>query len=639
MPSLTPDTLKTEAQDALAAARRLLESLHAATGARTVDNTLLPFHEMQLLLSRPAHRAGLFSEVHPERAIREAAEKATQELSAFATELSLDTRLFRALAALDAASLPPTPRRYLEHALRDFRRAGVDKDEATRGRLKQLAEEAVVLGQRFDRAVREDVRSVQLKPAQLDGLPLDYVAAHPPGPDGLVTITTDYPDFLPFRQYAHDAEARRRLYVENGARAFPENEKTLRALLEVRAEQARLLGYASWADFVTEDKMARSSKEVATFLDSVARAAEGRSRADLARLLKRKQQDDAGAASVEDFEKAYYEERVKQESFAFDSQSVRPYFEFRRTRDGLLAICSRLFDVAFQKVEDADVWHPSVDVYDVTRGEARLGRIYLDLHPRADKYKHAAQFPLVSGVLGVQAPEGVLVCNFADPRVAEPALLDHDDVVTLFHEFGHLMHHLLGGTQRFIGFSGVATEWDFVEAPSQMLEEWAWDAGTLALFARHVETDAPIPAELVGRMRAANEFGKGIQTRHQVFYAQLSLAYHLADPRTLDLTRTMVDLQRRYSPFPHVPGTHFFASFGHLNGYSAMYYTYLWSLVIAKDLLSEFLRVGLLDAATARRYREAVLVPGGSRDAKDLVEAFLGRPYGFAAFAEWLGRD
>jgi len=154
-----------------------------------------------------------------------------------------------------------------------------------------------------------------------------------------------------------------------------------------------------------------------------------------------------------------------------------------------------------------------------------------------------------------------------------------------------------------------------------------------------VETDAPIPAELVGRMRAANEFGKGIQTRHQVFYAQLSLAYHLADPRTLDLTRTMVDLQRRYSPFPHVPGTHFFASFGHLNGYSAMYYTYLWSLVIAKDLLSEFLRVGLLDAATARRYREAVLVPGGSRDAKDLVEAVLGRPYGFAAFAEWLGRD
>jgi thimet oligopeptidase len=639
MRPLTPDGLRSEAQEALAVARRRLEALHALEGLRTKDNTLVPFHEIQLALAGAAHRAGLFSEVHPERPLREAAEKATQELSAFATQLSLDQRLFRALAALDAASLPPGARRYLTHALRDFRRAGVDKDEATRLRLKSLAEEAVVLGQSFDRAVREDVRSVRLRPQQLDGLPEDYRAAHPPGEDGLVSVTTDYPDFLPFRQYAHDGEARRLLYVENGARAWPENEKTLRALLAVRAEQARLLGYASWADYVTEDKMARSSAEVATFLERVAVAAEARSRADLATLLLRKRKDDASAERVEDWEKAYYEERVKQESFAFDSQSVRPYFEFGRTRDGLLAICGRLFDVAFRKVEGADVWHPAVDVYDVTRGQEHLGRIYLDLHPRADKYKHAAQFPLQSGVQGVQAPEGVLVCNFANPAVASPALLDHDDVVTLFHEFGHLMHHLLGGQQEWIGFSGVATEWDFVEAPSQMLEEWAWDPATLGLFARHVETLAPIPAELVLRMRAANEFGKGTHMRHQVFYAQLSLAYHRASPETLELTETMKDLQRLYSPFPHVPGTHFFASFGHLHGYSAMYYTYLWSLVIAKDLLSEFQRKGLLDAETSRRYREAVLVPGGSRDAADLVHAFLGRPYGFAAFAEWLGRD
>ncbi len=635
----TPDALHREAAQALHTARGLLAELQAVEGPRTPENTLLPFHEIQLALARPAHRAGLFSEVHPERPVREAAEKVTQELSAFATELSLDQGLYRALAALDASALAPSARRYLAHALRDFRRAGVDKDAETRARLKELAEEAVVLGQTFDRAIREDVRSVKLRPEQLDGLPADYRAAHPPGPDGLVTITTDYPDLLPFRQYAHDGEARRLLYVENGARAWPSNEATLRALLVVRAEQARLLGYASWADYVTEDKMARSANTVHTFLERVAVASEQRSLADLAQLLLRKRKDQPSAERVEDWEKAYYEERVKQEAFAFDSQSVRPYFEFRRTRDGLLAICSRLFDVSFHRVAGADVWHPAVDVYDVQRGEARLGRIYLDLHPRPDKYKHAAQFPLVSGLLGVQRPEGVLVCNFADPAVASPALLDHDDVVTLFHEFGHLMHHLLGGAQPWIGFSGVATEWDFVEAPSQMLEEWAWDPATLALFARHVESDGPIPPELVLRMRAANEFGKGTHTRHQVFYAQLSLGYHLAEPRTLDLTAMMMDLQRRFSPFPPVAGTHFFASFGHLHGYSAMYYTYLWSLVIAKDLLGEFQRSGLLDAETARRYREAVLVPGGSRDAAELVEAFLGRPYGFEAFAAWLDRN
>jgi len=639
MAQVTAEEMKEEADAALGAARDELASLRAAQGPPDREDTLRRFHRIQLHLSNAGHRAGLFSEVHPEEAVREAAEKATQALSAFATELSLDQGVYRALASLDAAGLDPGARRYLEHTLRDFRRAGVDKDDATRARLKELADRAVVLGQTFDRAIREDVRTVKVRPDQLRGLPPDYQAAHLPGPDGLVSITTDYPDLLPFRQYAEDGEARRALYVENAGRAWPANEATLRQLLEVRAEQARLLGYASWADYITEDKMARSAATVATFLDRVAAVSEPRARADLAQLLERKRRDEPGAERVADWEKAYYEERVKQERFAFDSQSVRPYFEFRRTRDGLLTLCARVFDVAFRRVEGATRWHPAVEVYDVERSGELVGRVYLDLHPRPNKYKHAAQFPLVSGLRGVQRPEGVLVCNFADPAVASPALLDHDDVVTLFHEFGHLMHHLLAGRQDWLGFSGVATEWDFVEAPSQMLEEWAWDPETLALFARHVESGQPIPSAVVERMRAANEFGKGTRTRHQIFYAQLSLAYHRTDPGQLDLTATMIELQRRFSPFPYVAGTHFFSSFGHLHGYSAMYYTYLWSLVIAKDLLGEFRRAGLLDAAVARRYREAVLVPGGSRDAADLVAAFLGRPYGFEAFEAWLNRD
>ena len=206
----------------------------------------------------------------------------------------------------------------------------------------------------------------------------------------------------------------------------------------------------------------------------------------------------------------------------------------------------------------------------------------------------------------------------------------------MFHEFGHLMHHVLGGRQRWVYFSGVATEHDFVEAPSQMLEEWAWDPTTLALFARHVETGETIPAEMVERMRAADDFGKGVQARHQMFYAALSLGYHRLDPATLDFMGTLTALQSRYSLFPTAPGTHMFASFGHLNGYSAGYYTYMWSLVIAKDLLSEFQRNGLLDHATARRYADAVLVPGGSKDAAVLVEDFLGRPYGFEAYERWM---
>jgi thimet oligopeptidase len=214
--------------------------------------------------------------------------------------------------------------------------------------------------------------------------------------------------------------------------------------------------------------------------------------------------------------------------------------------------------------------------------------------------------------------------------------MEHDDVVTMFHEFGHLMHHVLGGHQPWISQSGVATEWDFVEAPSQMFEEWAWRHDTLARFARHHRTGEVIPAALVERMRAADTFGLGTATVQQTFYAALSLAFHRADPDKLDQLAEVQRLQRQYTPFAYVPGTRFHASFGHLVGYSAMYYTYLWSLVIAKDLLTPFEAPGLMATAVTYAYRDKVLAPGGSRDAAELVRDFLGRDYSFAAFERYL---
>jgi thimet oligopeptidase len=274
-------------------------------------------------------------------------------------------------------------------------------------------------------------------------------------------------------------------------------------------------------------------------------------------------------------------------------------------------------------------------VYDVVRGHIPLGRIYLDMHPRDGKYKHAAQFPLKDGVRGVQLPEGVLVCNFPDPR-SGTALMEHDDVVTMFHEFGHLMHHVLGGHQRWVTQSGVATEWDFVEAPSQMFEEWAWSYETLSRFARHYKTGEVISEQLVDRMRDADKFGLGTVTVQQIFYAALSLELHRADPGRVDTNAEVKRLQTQYTPFRFVDGTRFHTSFGHLVGYSAMYYTYQWSLVIAKDLLTPFEQRGLLATDTTFAYRDKVLVPGGSRDAAELVRDFLGREYDFVAFERYL---
>ena len=629
-----------ECRQSIATAGTLLRRILEAEGERTAENTLEPFNLLSIQLSNAANRAHLYSNVYPVQDVRSAAEICEREVVAFATDLGLNPELYHAFRAVDVSRLDTEARRMVEHQLRDFRRAGVDKDEATRQRLKDLARRETELGQAFDKNIRDDVRTVRLDPGQLEGLPEDYRKSHSPGSDGKVVINTDYPDYIPFRTYARDAAARLALYREYQSRGYPANDQILRELLAVRKEKATPLGYRNWADYVTEDKMIGSAKNVSKFIDKIARLSADRARKDYELLRRRKQKDFPEATSVDQSESTYYSELVKREKFSFNSQEVRPYFEFTQTRNGLLAVTSRLFDVQYVPVPEADRWHPDVDVYDVMQRGQKLGRIYLDLHPREGKYKHAAQFPLINGVSGQQLPEGALVCNFSDPRKSQGlALMEHDDVVTLFHEFGHLMHHILGGRQRWIGFSGVATEWDFVEAPSQMLEEWAWDAATLQSFARHIETGEPIPAETVRRLRAASEFGKGSAARHQMFYAAMSLQYHMADdPAAIDLMGMMIDLQNKYSPFRYVDGTRMYASFGHLNGYSAVYYTYMWSLVIAKDLFSAFERAGIFDPATAQRYRDQVLARGGSEDAAVLIHSFLGRPYSFDSFRNWLDR-
>jgi thimet oligopeptidase len=278
------------------------------------------------------------------------------------------------------------------------------------------------------------------------------------------------------------------------------------------------------------------------------------------------------------------------------------------------------------------VWHDDVVAYEVLAAGEHIGRIYLDLHPRPGKYKHAAQFDLVAGVAGRQLPEGVLVCNFGR------GVMEHSEVVTLFHEFGHLLHHVLAGHAEWVRFSGVATEWDFVEAPSQMLEEWAYDTPTLQTFAVNYKTGKPIPDELVAKLRAARGFGNGTYVTQQNFYSAISLDIYDRPPDQVDLDAVVPALQAKYGMFAYVPGSHMYASFGHLDGYSAMYYTYMWSLVIAKDLFSHFDQSNLLDPTIATEYRRDVLEPGGTQDAAKLIEHFLGRPYSFEAFREWLNK-
>ncbi|HEX4462405.1 MAG TPA: M3 family metallopeptidase [Polyangia bacterium] len=638
----TPDSLIDACRADMARARQGIATLYGMTMPRDPVAALEAYDRAMGALGDAAARASVCRNAHPDEKMRDAADQCEQEVDALATELSLDRGIYDTLAAIDLVEQDEATRYYVAKTLRDLRRAGVDKDEATRTRVKQLREELLKIGQEFGKNIKDDVRTLLVDAADLEGLPEDYKSSHAPNSDGKVTISTDNTDYIPFVTYAKSNKAREELWRIYRLRGHPKNLDVLSRMLEKRNELATILGYPSWAAYATEDKMIGSAQAASEFIARITAASESRAQRDYAQLLTRKQKDDPQAMQVAAWDSAFYQERVMAEQYGFDSQAMRAYFEYPRVKQGVLDITGRMFGIRYAKVDDAPLWHPDVEAYDVYErdGDALdsllLGRIYLDMHPREGKYKHYAQFTLANGVAGKQLPEGLLICNFPRPTAAEPGLMEHGSVRTFFHEFGHLLHHVLGGHTKWFGQSGVATEWDFVEAPSQMLEEWIWDLETLQTFARHYKTGEPLPAELLTRAKAADEYGKGLWVRQQMFYAATSLEFHARNPRGLDTTQLMAELQNRYTPFKYVEGTYFHESFGHLDGYSAIYYTYMWSLVIAKDLFSVFKQEGLLNPAPATKYRRAVLEPGGSKPAAQLVHDFLGRDYDFSAYQTWL---
>lgn len=600
-----------------------LKSAAAGDGA-----ILQAWNAVQIALSGVSAMSSLLSVVHPDAAVMESAESFELEARRFSTDLYLDAKVFEQLSSLEGSPLGEAAGRVLEDALRAFRRSGVDRDDETRERLRDLNRRESELSQAFSRGIRDGRRTTSVPVAALAGLPDDYTAEHPEDDRGQVEISTDYPDTLPFLTHARDPAVRRAVARTFLNLAWPDNEPVLAELLAVREEKAHLLGYDDWPSYDAEIKMIGEGRKISEFIDEITASADSAGRREIEELLDYAHEE---GEDVIDFSNwRHHLEELKRHRYGVDSQELWRYFDFAKVRQGLLEVTGRLLGLVYTPV-DAPTWHPDVASYDVALAEngQRLGRIHLDLHPRSRKYNHAAQFSLAPGVLGRQLPEGVLVCNFSR------GLMELDHVVTMFHEFGHLMHHVLAGRHEWVRFSGVATEWDFVEAPSQMLEEWAWDPGVLGSFATDVE-GKPIPADLVVRMRAAEEFGKGFLIRTQMAYAAISYWFH--QERPADLTAGMRALTKRYSLVSLLPETHFHAGFGHLQGYTSAYYTYVWSLVIAKDMFSAFDPDDLFAPEVAHRYRDTVLAAGGSRDAADIVEGFLGRPYDSGAFTTWLSK-
>ena len=642
---LTAEGITRVCDESLARAGALLDEVRSLKGAPdealSWDGTLGKLDSAALALRNASDFPGLMAVAHPDKGVRDAAKACEPKVDKFQTGIYLDEGLATIFKRYAARKEPlPGPRqRLLEHTLRDYRRNGLDLDAKGQGRMRELNEEITRLSQSFEINIAESTLSIDVTPDQLKGLPDSYIDSHKPGADGKIKISTDYPDYVPFVQYARDRAAALELYKKFDNRAADKNLPLLDQILKLRSEKAKLLGYPTWADYVLEPRMAKNAKAVAAFLEGLRKHLvkkgndEMKEFVDMHVLLGGKRGD-----VVPPSDRSYLEDQVRKQKYGLDSREVQKYFELGRVKEGLLAITSRLFGVTYREVK-TPVWHPDVVAMEVLGPEGRpIGRFYFDLHPRPDKYKHAAMFSIRATK---KMPDGsrlmpiaAIVCNFPKPGGSSPALLSHQDVVTFFHEFGHVIHDLLSESE-LASFSGTSVARDFVEAPSQMLEEWAWSPETLDLFARHVETGQPMPEKLHHAMSRSRGFGRGLSTQRQLFLAALDQAYHTREPG-FDTTKVLEEVQNAYTAFKYVPGTHFQATFGHLVGYDAGYYGYQWALSIARDMFTRFQKAGMMDPKTAADYRAAILAPGGSDDEARLIERFLGRPSSAEAYRRFL---
>jgi thimet oligopeptidase len=625
--------------DHLAAAQRSIDAITSAKGARTIENTLVPYDQAIRQIDAAAYFAGLMQEVHPDATFRDHATEMVRKASAVQTALALNHDVYEALAQLDVSKADPATRYYVKRQLLEFRLAGVDKDDATRARLKKLSDQLTEEQSMFERNISDGQKTIESDPSELDGLPKDYIDRHKPGADGKVQITTDYPDALPAFKFAKSNDLRRRLFLAFDTRAYPKNREVLEQMMQTRYEIATLLGYSSWADYNAADKMIRNSKNIADFIAQVNAAARPMVLKEYETLLAQKRKIDPQAKEVWNYETSYLSELVRRSQYDFDSQSVRPYLPYMQVKQGILDTASKLFHVTFKQEVNAPAWDPAVETWDTIDHGKVIGRFYLDMHPRKGKFSHAEMDPVLDGVRGKQLPEAILICNFPAPTATDPGLMEYGDVVTFFHEFGHLMHWILGGQQQWAGISGITMESDFAEAPSQMLEEWMRSPQVLATFARDYKTGKPIPADLVARMNRASAFGRANWVAAQTSYTAISYDLYKGKPQDADPDAICDEAAKQYTPFTPLPGTHMYASFGHLGGYSSAYYTYLWDKVIAEDFFMQFDHNDLLAGPTPMRYRREVLEPGGSESANNLVENFLGRKQNMAAFEHWMGEE
>lgn len=615
-------------------------------GERTFANTMQPLDRVANILGRAGGRYGFLAYVHADESLRATALEYEQRLETYGTSLGFREDVYAAVRAYagtpQATILDPVRARFLEHTLRDFRRNGFDLASEQRARVQELKERLVTIGTRFRRNIDEYEDALLLTREQLRGMPDSYIdrLEQVETPEGeRYRVSLDYPEMYPFLEGAEDESLRRELFVKNHNKAAEENAPLLAEAVAVRDEVATTLGYPSWAAYVIETKMAKTPEAVLDFLVDLEARLRVKAERDIEEALASKRAETGdGDARLHIWDWRYYQQRVQREQFEVDQFALAEYFPLEGTLEGMFEVYQRLVGARFVRADEPRAWHPDVRLYHVEDAEdgRHVGSFYMDLHPRPGKYGHAAAFTVHPGRLnedGTYEPGvSAVVANFTQPGPDSPSLLRHSEVVTLFHEFGHVLHQVMT-TVPFVRFSGSSVERDFVEAPSQMLEHWTWEPSVLGGFARHVRTGEPIPGDLIARMVAAKNVASGLQWLRQVYFARIDLAYH--GPGAVKDLDAIAEELHAITGFDFVPGTRFQCGFGHLFGYDAGYYGYLWSRVFGDDMFTRFEE----DDRAGEAYRRVILEAGGTRDGADLLRDFLGREPDNAAFLRDIGLE
>jgi thimet oligopeptidase len=633
IPILTAAELTSRCEQGLAEARLLLERIESVPLADvTVENVLDVWDDTAVVLENVFGPISLLNSVHPDSEVRDASDLALIQESSFLTDVFQNERFFERVQRVTPHSV--AAREMRKQLLEAFEDSGVSLPPEKRQRFKEISDRLTELGQEFAKNIRENATRLTFTPEECRGLPQSWLDRMPRDEQGKVVVGFDYPDYVPFLMNAQDEDARRRYWHANTTRGTSRNLQVLDEIVALRKEIADLYGVPSYAHYVTKRRMAENPDNVRTFLDEVRNVVTEAELRDLAELAETKSAL-AGTpleeTRVQRWDVSYYRERLREQRYAIDQEELRKFFPTEPTVRWMLDISERLYGVRFERME-VPVWQEDVIYLDVLDAEtgSHIGGIYLDLYPREGKYKHAAAWP-VRGVSlrGKRAPISVLVTNFNREG------LTHDELETLLHEFGHVLHGVLSTTY-YLGHAGTSVQRDFVEAPSQMYEEWASRMESLSLLRTHCGDGPAVDESLVERLNAAKKFGAGIDYGRQLLYASFDMALSAESPGS---SMEVWSAMEGATPMGYVEGTQFPGTFEHIaSGYAAGYYGYMWAKVIALDLVAAF-GADLMNNETGRRFREMILSRGSEEPARDLVERFLGRPVASDAFFEHIRGD